>query len=542
MFQRILTLLIVFISINTLSQIPDNYYQTANDKEGYELKTALYNIIKGHADIGYGGLWSAYPNTDSRNTNEVWDIYSDVPGGTPAYIYSYTADQCGDYSKEGDCYNREHSFPKSWFNDNSPMYSDIFHIYPTDGKVNGKRDNYPYGETSSATWTSTNGSKVGSCSFTGYSGTVFEPIDEYKGDLARSYFYMATRYENLIASWESNSTTADDVLDGTSDHVFEIWHLNLLLKWHHDDPVSQKEIERNDSVYYLYQHNRNPFIDHPEYADCIWDNNCNGSLPPEEVTLLFEDFETVAPEEVIALPGWINVAEDGSVFWIGKDYSNNIFSECRAYNTGEESVVSWLVTPMLDFSDVQNETFSFTIKGGYDNGATLQAYVLTNYTTWENPWSATKTELSFQLPNVPSGDYGEWGNSGDIDLSSFSGQSIHIAFKYTGSDGTDKKTTTWQVDSVKVVAETIPTQVNKHNANRFSVYPNPATTTVYIEGEAVIGSTIQIYNSLGSLVYSKSNIVNGVHSIDINSLPKGLYLIRIVDKNRLISINKLIKI
>ena len=89
MIQRLLMLFVLFISINTLSQIPDNYYQTANGKTGYELKTALYDIIKGHTDIGYSGLWTAYPKTDSRNGNEVWDIYSDVPGGTPAYIYIY---------------------------------------------------------------------------------------------------------------------------------------------------------------------------------------------------------------------------------------------------------------------------------------------------------------------------------------------------------------------------------------------------------------------------------------------------------------------
>ncbi|MCK5782709.1 MAG: endonuclease, partial [Flavobacteriales bacterium] len=405
-------------------------------------------------------------------------------------------------------------------------------------KVNGRRGNYPYGETSSATWTSTNGSKVGSCSFNEYTGVIFEPIDEYKGDLARSYFYMATRYENLIASWESNSTTADDVLDGTSDHVFETWHLNLLLKWHKEDPVSTKEINRNDSIYYLYQHNRNPFIDHPEYAKSIWGEP---TIPPEESVLFFEDFQTTTDGEPINLTGWTNLAEQGTVDWMSIDYEGNIYAQAKSFDTGEESVVSWLVTPTLNFSGVQNEIFSFALKGGYNNGATIQAYVLTSYATGENPWDATKTELSFQRPYVPSNDYGSWGNSGDIDLSTYSGQSIHIAFKYSGSDGSVKKTTTWQIDSVKVVAETISTPINEQKKKRFSVYPNPAKTTVYIKGENIDGTTIQVYNSLGILLFTEQANITGTYSIDINSLPKGLYIIRIVDKDGQISVNKLVK-
>ncbi len=537
MIQRLITIFILLISINTLSQIPDNYYQTAEGKAGYELKTALYNIIKGHTDIGYKGLWSAYPKTDIRSNGKVWDIYSDVPGSIPAYFYTFITDQCGSYKDEGDCYNREHSFPKSWFNDSSPMYSDIFHIYPTDGKVNGMRGNYPYGETTSATWTSSNGCRLGSCTFNGYTGVIFEPIDEYKGDLARSYFYMATRYENIIASWHNNSDNADAVLDGTSDHVFETWQLNLLLKWHTEDPVSIKEINRNDSIYYLYQHNRNPFIDHPEYANAIWGNSV---LPPDESVLLFEDFETTTPNSPINLTGWTNMVEQGSVQWMSIDYNGNIYAQSSAYKSGEEDVISWLVTPTIDFSEVQNEVFSFTLKGGYDNGATIQAYVLSNYNTGENPWDATKTELTFQRPNVPSSGYGDWGNSGDIDLSAYSGQSIHIAFKYSGSDGATKNTTTWQLDSVKVVAESA-TPVKEQKQNRISLYPNPAKSIVYIEVDNLDNITIQLYNSLGSLVQTKQEVVAGACLIDIGNLPKGLYIIRLTDKNGMTIVKKLIK-
>ncbi|MEP1551812.1 endonuclease, partial [Paraglaciecola sp.] len=174
---------------------------------------------------------------------------------------------------EGDCYNREHSFPRSWFGGAiSPMNTDIHHIFATDGYVNSKRSSYPYGEVSSTTYTSSNGSKLGTGSSSlGYTGTVFEPIDEFKGDLARAYFYMATRYQSDIDGWDSNSTYADAVLDGSSDQVYEDWFLDMLKDWHNQDPVSPKELNRNEAVY-SHQGNRNPFVDYPSFVAEIWGN------------------------------------------------------------------------------------------------------------------------------------------------------------------------------------------------------------------------------------------------------------------------------
>ena len=271
-------LVTTFLVINSLfAQIPDGYYDDATGT-GYSLKTQLYNIIDGHTSRSYTNLWTDMQSTDKKANGYVWDMYSDIPGGSPAYDYTFGSDQCGSYGSEGDCYNREHSFPKSWFNEGTPMYTDLFHLYPTDGKVNGQRSNYPFGEVGTVSWTSTNGSKLGTCNYPGYTGTVFEPIDEYKGDFARTYFYMATRYENIISGWESNTTYSDAVLDGSSDHVYEDWYLNLIIEWHKNDPVSQKEIDRNNAVYAI-QHNRNPFIDHPEYVCQIWGGDCGSTAP-----------------------------------------------------------------------------------------------------------------------------------------------------------------------------------------------------------------------------------------------------------------------
>ncbi|MDL2262096.1 endonuclease [Bacteroidales bacterium OttesenSCG-928-I21] len=256
-------LLVVFIFFYEVCfcQIPDGYYDGTEGLRGENLRSVLFNIISGHTSLSYGDLWEAFEDTDKKANGKVWDMYSDNPNGTPPYEYTFVTDQCGNYGGEAICYNREHSFPKSWFNDASPMYTDLFHLYPTDGYVNGRRSNYPYGEVGNTTWTSRNGSKLGTSNYSGYSGVVFEPIDEYKGDFARTYFYMLTRYKDKISTWTC------DMLSGNN---FATWAKQMLLEWHRNDPVSQKEIDRNNAVY-SYQRNRNPFIDNPEFADKIWD-------------------------------------------------------------------------------------------------------------------------------------------------------------------------------------------------------------------------------------------------------------------------------
>ena len=264
MLKRFFSFLTIIFIIQYLAiaQIPAGYYNSATGT-GAILKTQLYNIIKGHTVRTYDNLWTDFQTTDKKANGKVWDMYSDIPGGTPPYQYTFISDQCGNYSVEGDCYNREHSFPKSWFNDGTPMYSDLFHLVPTDGKVNGQRSNFPFGKVNNPTWTSQNGSKLGPSAYPGYTGTVFEPIDSFKGDFARNYFYMVTRYENVLSSWSC------DMINNTTFPSFTTWAKNMLIEWNNLDPVSQKEIDRNNAVYSI-QHNRNPYIDHPEYVNLVW--------------------------------------------------------------------------------------------------------------------------------------------------------------------------------------------------------------------------------------------------------------------------------
>ena len=123
------------------AQAPAGYYAPAKGKKGSSLKTALYAIITDHTARSYDNLWTDFRKTDARADGKVWDMYSSITN------YTFGNDQAGNYKREGDVYNREHSFPKSWFDDAKPMYTDLFHLYPTDGYVNGRRSNYPFGET-----------------------------------------------------------------------------------------------------------------------------------------------------------------------------------------------------------------------------------------------------------------------------------------------------------------------------------------------------------------------------------------------------------
>ena len=264
-------LLFLFLSVAS-AQAPSGYYGTATGT-GYTLKTQLYNVIKGHTDQGYAGLWTTYATSDrdhqNENDNTIFDLYSENQNGADPYTFILTTEQCGTYSVEGDCYNREHVIPQSTFNSAAPMVSDAHFIPPTDGKVNGIRSSFPHGNVATASITTLNGSKLGTSAVSGYTGTVFEPAPAFKGDIARMYFYFATRYENTVAGYPFA------MFNGSSNQVFTTAFINLLLSWHANDPVSAREIERNNAIY-ARQGNRNPFIDNPAYVSAIWGGTTGG--------------------------------------------------------------------------------------------------------------------------------------------------------------------------------------------------------------------------------------------------------------------------
>ncbi len=248
-----------FIPFIIYAQPKAGYYNTAVGKADAALKTQLYSIISaGYIPNNYDYLYTIYSTSDITSTGNVWDMYSTCTW-TPGMK------KCGNYSTVCDCYNREHSIPQSWFDEAKPMVCDAFHVYPTDGKVNGQRSNYPHGECASGTTLAGGRGKLGSSTYAGYSGTVFEPIDEYKGDFARTYFYFTTRYMDIPIT---TGPTVGAVFGNTFGDL-KSWCVDLYLKWHRQDPVSEKETVRNNAVE-VHQNNRNPFIDYPKLAEHIW--------------------------------------------------------------------------------------------------------------------------------------------------------------------------------------------------------------------------------------------------------------------------------
>lgn len=284
--------LLIFTATGVYAQGPNEsgtYYAAADGKKGAELKTALCGIIynrteRGSADDVYKMLWNDFKTTDVRSDGKVWDMYSNITN------FTFGTDQdSGNHSYEGKAYNREHSFPKSWFGGKvMPMYADLFHLYPTDGKVNENRGDLPFGETNGSNKNSANDfSKIGVCTYPGYTGTVFEPNDIYKGDFARTYFYMVTCYEEKLPDWV-NKGNANITINSSG---LVTWQLEMLMKWAKNDAVSTKESDRNKAVFGI-QNNRNPFIDYPGLEEYIW-----GSL--KDVAFSYDHYQS--PTAIITI-------------------------------------------------------------------------------------------------------------------------------------------------------------------------------------------------------------------------------------------------
>ena len=281
-------LLFFMVVVNVFSQAPANYYANATGT-GFALKTQLKTIISADniqlTSAGYGALWTLYSTqlrdnfTQYDNDGSLFDIYSENPIGPDPFNYTSTAQQdSGQNCVEGGCYNREHLIPQSYFDKFTlyPMRNDAHHVVPSDKVVNAERGNYPFGKVATATYTSLNGSKKGnnldSGYSAGYSGVVFEPLDDFKGDVARSFFYFATRYEDNMDEYFNTTaatTACKDMFNGSINIVFSPTFLNILLTWNINDPVSAKEISFNNKIY-IHQGNRNPYIDNNSYVASIW--------------------------------------------------------------------------------------------------------------------------------------------------------------------------------------------------------------------------------------------------------------------------------
>ena len=249
-----------FLSFSFFAQIPVGYYDSAIGKKQAELKTALHLIIK-TANVpsygsGAGSTWAAFAKTDVRpEDGTVWDMYTNNH-----VAFNGTSAASG--------MNIEHGLANSWWGGTKVQaYNDIHHLNPSNSSANSSKGSWPMAVVDGTTTYSNGVIKVGkSSSRPGGTIDAWEPADEYKGDFARAYMYMVTAYEDYSTKWTGNSVNQ---LDNNTYPVFEQWTVDLFLKWTQQDPVSQKEITRNNEIYKI-QGNRNPYIDYPLMAEYVW--------------------------------------------------------------------------------------------------------------------------------------------------------------------------------------------------------------------------------------------------------------------------------
>ena len=251
--------ILLIISIFTsciFAEVPAGYYYKASGKKGSALINALNEICSNAKFLKYGKgegyTWEGFHYTDRNENGSMIDMYSDE--------VRYQTDF---NSVEG--MHIEHALPKSWWGAlENYAFRDLHHLFPADANTNITKNNLPLGEVIKASFD--NGvSKIGTTTL--YDGKVkcFEPADEYKGDFARAYLYVSTIYNEFAELWNS------PMMNNNSYPVWNDEALDLLLKWHREDPVSDKEIKRQEAIYEI-QHNRNPFIDYPEMVEHIWGN------------------------------------------------------------------------------------------------------------------------------------------------------------------------------------------------------------------------------------------------------------------------------
>lgn len=356
---------VLFLSAVVSAQIPSGYYDGTTGLSGYALKSKLHDIISSkNINWHYGDLTNYYNQTDldvyydhtASNTTILLDIYSEIPTGPDAYEYT-TANITGSSGAEGLGWNREHMMPQSTFYSNYPMYSDLFYVIPADARINQLRSNYPYGMVGSTIfYTFTNSSRIGNCAIPGvaYTGRVYEPINEFKGDVARSLLYFAVRYEGKLGTFNFNNSTnpASDTnpLDGTEERSFDPAYVAMLLQWHQQDPVSQREIDRNNKVYNI-QKNRNPFIDNPSWVNLIW-----GQTP-----------DTVAPQAVSN----VSVTQN-SAYFTTLSWSPSTSSDVIGYNIYQNGTLIGSTRGTTFSADhlTPSTAYTYTVKA-YDNGYLL---------------------------------------------------------------------------------------------------------------------------------------------------------------------------
>jgi len=589
-------ILFLLISSIGIAQTPSDYYDSADGLSGFTLKSELKTIItNGHNDQGYDGLYTGYATVFIDNIEEsgyendgtLLMYYTENPNGTDPYMFTLGTNQCGNYNSESDCYNREHLVPQSSFGSASPMKNDIHHVVPSDGYANGKRNNFPFGTVGSATWTSLNGSKLGSSNVTGYSGTVFEPIDEFKGDIARAILYFVTRYENNVDGYSSF-----EMFNGTENQALEDWAIDMLLDWHYNiDPVDQYERDRNDAAY-NFQGNANPFVDHPEYANMIWNPTPDTEAPSTPTNLIASN----PTDSTIDLSWEASTDNIGvTIYDIYMD-GNYAFSSNNTYATKTNLLpdVNFCFTVVAkdasgNESDPSNESCETTIENENPDlncitvtcenmGASSGSYTDVTWTDdlgiiWNATDARTDQTLDDRAVTIKDGQLEATNISNYFDfIEQFTVTTQRV---FSGSTGTfdlvvngnvvgtipygDEPVTTTIMVNVNSVTSLVinnnSTPSNRvmfdnlswtcgllstpeYNLEHITLHPNPVKDELTISLKSNIATHIEIFDILGKRILKQR--ISKTSSINLNDLKTGIYIVKMTQGDSTIT-KKLIK-
>ena len=433
----------LIVEVSAEADHPGTYYDSTQNKWAEELKTILTGIIDGHTSLGYTTARDQmYGYVDNDDT------CSECP--TTGCVECVYTGRIGCFNTRAGAtsnnFNCEHTWPQSFFSENEPMRSDLYQIAPSDMTANSVRANLDFGVVVSSTW-SVGGSKKGTDST---SQEVFEPRDEYKGNIARGHFYFIIRYGGNYVGYVNPSKM---------EAHFRNWHVS--------DPVDAVEQQRNSDVYAL-QHNRNPFIDHPEFV--------------ERISSFFGTAVRVLEPEIAVSPLGIDM---GSI-----DYDTTAYHYIAVMNTG---------TDTLEISSIVSTDPDFALSS---SGMTLPPdtydYVRVSYE------SGLIDRLDSTLVQISSDDSDE--GLVEIPVTVLVGSMSGIA-------GTD---------------DGIPPLAALHNyPNPFS---GETTLSFNLERQAIVD--MDLYNVEGRLVstiISGRSLASGPHRIDYDgsALPSGVYFCRL---------------
>lgn len=581
--KRILSFfLLSFAFFNASAQIPAGYYDDAAGLTGPALKTKLSQIIFIPNSIGYGALWNAYYTTDRdvyyEGDNTVLDIYTEVPNGPDFYTFNMGTNQCGQNGPEGTCYNREHIVPQSLFGSQNPMYSDVHFIRPTDSKVNGMRGSFPFGKVGTATYTSSNGSKLGASASAGYTSTVFEPIDEFKGDIARMIFYFVTRYEDKLSTFQSGGMLGNTTFPG-----LQAWEKDQLLAWHLQDPVSPTEINRNNASYTV-QGNRNPFIDHPEYVVQIWGTPVVDTEAPTVPTNLIANSPTsnsiavswTASTDNIGVTSYLVYANGTLKATVSgtttstvvtglsplTSYTFYVIAKDAAGNASPQSTTATETT--LDGPTGSGSCGTEDFSTMQDGSGQASSYATRTWTNNSITWTATLartdetingkavcTQKGTLTSSVIAGGvqsltlttqrkYG--GNNGNLNV--YVNDALVGTIPYNTSVTTttinpgvsgdvvikivNPNTDRVAMDDLSWTCATLGTSEVKKDKSEFTVYPNPVRNNeLFVKGENLSKiSKADIYDLSGKLIETITNPFKHSNKINLKGMTKGTYILK----------------